>query len=322
MRCFRLLFSMCLFLPAISASAQQVWFAPNDNLARGQNRDLYLNHDFPHLFDPSPAWGAKTDVFAISPMMGSTVGPADQLDRINAFLIEHHIALAVGIGAAQGDNKDPVPGECGFGVEGMNRPNRNAITFKRLKNLGIEIQYVFMDEPLTFAHFYDKKNACRYSIEDTARRVAASIAEIRQYYPDVKVVAAEAPNSTSPQRWNTEFPQWLAAYRRATGTPLDAVVFDIDWRLPWKNWVLPSVATAHKAGVRAGMFLTGTADRRSSDADAIAAYKQNALAVEQAKLPLDLVIVANWTPRPSRNLPESNPETLTSFLHWYQTHHQ
>ena len=65
------------------------------------------------------------------------------------------------------------------------------------------------------------------------------------------------------------------------------------------------------------MFLTGTGPG-ASDADAVSARKQNAQAVEQARLPLDLVIVANWTPHPARNLPESDPETLTSFLHWYQ----
>jgi hypothetical protein len=100
---------------------------------------------------------------------------------------------------------------------------------------------------------------------------------------------------------------------------LDAVVFDIDWRLPWQNWVSQSVTAAHKAGARAGMFLTGTGPG-ASDAEAIAARKQNALAVEQARLPLDLVIIANWTPHPSRNLPESDQDTLTSFLRWYEVH--
>jgi hypothetical protein len=33
-------------------------------------------------------------------------------------------------------------------------------------------------------------------------------------------------------------------------------------------------------------------------------------------LRFDLVDVANWTPRPSRNLPESTPDTLTSVLAW------
>jgi hypothetical protein len=31
-------------------------------------------------------------------------------------------------------------------------------------------------------------------------------------------------------------------------------------------------------------------------------------------------MIANWTPHPSRNLPESDSDTLTSFLRWYEVH--
>ncbi|MBB6248482.1 hypothetical protein [Rhodanobacter sp. A1T4] len=316
MRRFIPMFSLFVSLSPIMALAQQVWFAPPDNLQRGTKPPI--NQDFPHLFDPSPAWGVQADVFLISPFLGSVAGPEATLRTINAFSTRHHMAFAVGIGAAQVDNENPVPGECGFGVEGMNRPKRNAITFKRLKSLGIDVHYVSMDEPLTFAHYYDKKNACRYSIEETARRVAASIAEIRQFYPNVKVVDVEAPNITSPQQWNADFQQWLDAYRLATGTPLDAVVFDADWRLPWMSWVAPSTAVLHRNKVHAGIIIDGTGPG-ASDQDSIAARKQNALSVQKSKLPFDIVEIANWTPHPSRNLPESDPDTLTSFLHWYQT---
>jgi hypothetical protein len=204
----RALSSAVLLAAPISALAQQVWFAPNDDLARPSAPGGYLNRDFPHLFDPDPAWGAKIDAFKISPKMGSTIGPADQLTRINAFLKERRIALAVSIGAVLMDNPNPVPGECGFGVEGSNRPGRNAIQFKRLKQLGIDIEYVAMNEPLTFGHYYTKTNACRFSIDEVARGVAAAIAEIRQSYPDVRVVDEEAPPITTAAQWNADFPTW------------------------------------------------------------------------------------------------------------------
>jgi hypothetical protein len=118
---------------------------------------------------------------------------------------------------------------------------------------------------------------------ETARRVAASIAEIRQSYPNVKVVDYEAPTITSSQQWNADSADWLSAYRQATRMPLDAVVFDVDWRLPWLDWVSPSTAVAHKNNVRAGIFLDGTGPG-NSDADAMAAYRKNALSVDRAKL--------------------------------------
>lgn len=77
-----------------------------------------------------------------------------------------------------------------------------------------------MDEPLTYAHYYNMKNACQFSIDEVARRVAAAIAEIRQYYPDVRVVDEEAPQSMTAAQWNADFLKWLEAYRRATGQPL------------------------------------------------------------------------------------------------------
>jgi len=307
---------LAAFLP-VTVAAQEIWFAPPDNLPRGSKIG---NEDFPHLFDNHPAWSVKTDVFVVSPMMGSTISPAATLRSINAFLTQRHIALAVGIGAAQTDNVNPVPGECGFGVEGMTRPKRNASDFKRLKDLGIDVEYVTMDEPLTFAHYYNQRAACHYTVEDTARRVAASLAEVRQYYPDVKVVDYEAPTAASARQWNTDYPLWLSAFRRATGMPLAAVVFDVDWRKPWLDWVRPSTAISHQNGVKAGIFLDGTGPG-TSDSDAMTHYKQNAVSVDQAKLPLDLVVIANWTPHPARNLPESDPDTLTYFLHLYETRH-
>lgn len=323
-RCLQLLLLLGLSLSSITALAQQVWFAPTDDLGRGPNRDLYLNHDYPHLFNPKPAWSAKTDVFEISPMMGSVVGPAEELKTIDAFLKDRHIALSVGVDATLLDNVDRTPGECGFGIEGSNRPGRNAGAFKRLKQLGIEITYVALDEPLTFGHYYAerpdgaRRNACHYSIDDTARRVARAVAEIRQSYPDVRVVDEEAPPSTTAQQWNKDFPAWLKAYRDAAGAPFDAVVFDVNWRQPWQATVAPSLRAAHDAGVRAGIILDGTGPG-ASDADSVAARKSNIQAVEASGLKFDLVIVANWTPHPARNLPESDPETLTSVLAWYQS---
>jgi hypothetical protein len=314
--------SITVFLAALAAPigalAQQVWFAPNDDLPRGPDRDRYLNHDFPHLFDPKAAWDPKIGVFEISPMMGSTVGPGDELNRINAFLAERGIALAVGTGAVTMDNPGPTPGECGFGVEGMIRPGRNAGAFKRLKQLGIGVAYVALDEPLTYGHYYDKKNACRYSIQEVARRVAAEIGEIKQSYPDVRIVDEEAPSSTTTAQWNADFPKWLKAYRDATGAPLNAVVFDVDWRQPWQATVAPGLRAARDAGVRAGIILDGTGPG-ASDAEAVANYKRNIQAVEASGLKFDLVIVANWTPHPSRNLPQSDPDTLTSVLGWYRS---
>jgi hypothetical protein len=313
----RVLSALVLGLVAAgSVAAQQIWFAPPDDLPRGSK---VINHDFPQLFTEPRSWRTNVDVFHLAPRY-ALVGSEESLRRISAYLAQHHIALAVGIGAAQMDNLGPTEGECGFGVEGYARPKGNMQIFARLKRFGVDVQYVVMDEPLTFGHYYSGKNACHFSIEDTARRAAASIAEIKQSYPDVKVVDSEASTITPANQWNTDLPQWLSAYSRAAGTPLDSLVLDVDWKKPWLDWAKPSVNAAHSQKVRVGIYLNGSGPG-ASDHDWIESAKQNIRSVDAAKLPFDFVMVANWTIHPSRNLPESDPETLTSLLVWYTQQH-
>jgi hypothetical protein len=309
------LLPVLLFLTNAAVS-QQVWFAPPDNLPRGTR---IINHDFPHLFDDSPGWSARTNIFVLAPHYVEAASE-DSLRRIAAFLKQHAIALAVGIGSVQMDNAQRTQGECGFGVEGYTRPNKNHIIFSRLKRFGLDVKYIEMDEPLTYGHYMQKGNACRFSIVEVARRVAATIAEIKAIYPDAKVVDAEAPTIASPAQWAADLGVWLTAFRSVSAAPVDAVVYDLDWRQPWLQWVRPSIGVLHSQGVQVGLFLDGTGPG-VSDAASIVAYKSNIQAVEDSRLSLDLVIIANWTIHPSRNLPESDPESLSSVLKWYIDRH-
>lgn len=54
-----------------------------------------------------------------------------------------------------------------------------------------------------------------------------------------------------------------------------------------------------------------------SDADAVAAYERNMASVAALHAPLDFVEIANWTPHPANDLPQSDPNSLTGVLHYY-----
>ncbi len=77
----------------------EVWFAPNDDQACGPNRDRYLNHDFPQLFDPKPAWDARIAVAARSSH------PALHLDR------RHRIRLGIGRSMTDSSIPESAPAE-------------------------------------------------------------------------------------------------------------------------------------------------------------------------------------------------------------------
>jgi hypothetical protein len=72
---------------------------------------------------------------------------------------------------------------CGQGVEGI--ISHKGIDFypRAIKNAGVQLDYVVMDEPLYFGHDYAGKDACKLPIADVAKGVAESVATIRSYHP-------------------------------------------------------------------------------------------------------------------------------------------
>jgi hypothetical protein len=285
------------------ARSSEIWFGPGDNLPR---RGRVLDNDFPHLFDEPPSWNTRIDVFQLTPFYARTAPDADLL-RIQAFLDRHHIALAVATQPMQ------VTDECDKG-EGRSPPGLNLKLFQRLRRLGLKVRYVALDEPLTFGHFYTRGlRPCMLPINDVARRVALTIHEVRQSYPDAEIVDYEAPPDIPPDEWTGALTVWLESYRSYTGVPLYAVVFDVNWRRSWREQVSQGAAILRAHGVKSGMFLT-IAGPGTSDESAVASLKQNIAAVENADLPLSLFVLACWTPFPTHSLPASDPTSLTSVL--------
>jgi hypothetical protein len=277
-----------------------------------------MSADWPELFRPQAAWNAKIDAFQFNPLMTYSGSPAAITQAVH-FLAGHHIKVAMGVDTILLDRPARTPGECGFGNEGTGRFNGNLAAFRRLKAMGAEVDFVVMDEPLTFGHFFTRQNACQYPIPVLAEKVARAIAEIRVSYPNVRVVDTEAPSITSPGEWNAEFGAWIRAYRNAAGAPLDSVLLDLNWRSPWPNVVVPSIATAHANGVRAGIILNGSGPV-GSDSEAVDAILQNVRAYQASGIVADFVEIANWTAHPSRNLPAADPDTLSFVLAWYNAH--
>jgi hypothetical protein len=127
------------------------------------------NHDFPDLFDAAPRWSVRADAFKLSPKFVAQASE-ESIRHVTDFLTSHHIAIVADTGGVQMDSPTPVPGECGYGVEGYARPGRNQIVFNRWKRLGREVQYINFDEPLSFGHHYHGKNACNFSKSRNVQR--------------------------------------------------------------------------------------------------------------------------------------------------------
>src|SRR5262249_39699947 len=109
--------------------------------------------------------------------------PAESAKYYN-YLKAHGIAVAATMALMPAEN-------CGQDVEGI--MSHKGIDFypRAIKNAGVELDYVLMDEPLYFGHDYTGKDACRLSIADVAKGIAWSEATVRSYHPKAKFILSE-----------------------------------------------------------------------------------------------------------------------------------
>jgi len=148
--------------------------------------------------------------------------PDADLARVVAELKRRHIALGVEM-LAQAYTLPGMtaPAGCGGGVEGYYPPEQTAALAARIRRAGGQLDYIAMDEPLWFGHYYTGPHACRSSIEDVAARVAANLREYQKLFPNVVIGDIEPfPSITDEPQWSADYQHWREAFRRAVGEPV------------------------------------------------------------------------------------------------------
>lgn len=292
----------------VSANAQapEVWFAPTDNVSQH-------GEDFLVYFETPQTWAAALGrVHTFSVTINYLAGaPPNIVRRQLALLRSHGIKLDVEVPGIAIDKH-----QCGDGIEGMMWPGEAALNARHLKDIGAEVDTFSFDLPLVAGHVIHAPKACQLSVTDTARRLATTVREMRAFYPNARFVDQEVPTGMPVAKWTALLRQWLPAYRAASGENFYGLTMDAWWEFPWQDTVRQTTAILHENGIRAGMFFDAdgkpgmTAQQFRTDAE------HNVCAVRQAAIPLDYVEVANWMVMAVKNLPESDPLTLTSFLDW------
>jgi hypothetical protein len=228
-----LLASLLLAGPAMAAAAPgtptpQVWFHLGGQGKPQTNQSwdiLFYQPDaqWPEFMNHVTAVGILTQALAqISD---------DNLAKVVARLKQKHIGLGIEM-LAQAYTLPGVssPPGCGQGVEGYYAPFATAALAAKLKRAGGTPQYIVMDEPLWFGHYYNEKNACHSSIEEVAERVAANLREYLKVFPDLIIGDGEPfPAITNQPGWQNDYKKWLQAFRGKVGKPLSFTDVDINW---------------------------------------------------------------------------------------------
>ncbi|MFK0165324.1 hypothetical protein [Rhizobium sp. NPDC090279] len=184
-------------------------------------------------YQPNPEWPSFMGRVKVVGMITQALVkiPDADLAKMAARLKQEHVALGIEMLA----QAYTLPGaasnlHCGGGIEGYLPPEQTAALAAKLKRAGADLQYLAMDEPLWFGHYYSGKNACRSSIEDVAERVALNIREYQKVFPHVALGEMEPfPSITDQPHWQDDYREWQHAIHVKTGQPLAFTFVDINW---------------------------------------------------------------------------------------------
>jgi len=298
----------CGTLAQSLAVTPQVWFAPLPPMPITAWRSFVGSTDFAALFASNAAWprvAGRTQVFKFYGEWLDTTVTDSELRRVVGALKARDIAVALEIGPLTAAG-------CGEGIEGFNGGSATTLRLiRRVVAAGGTVRYVAMDEPFYFGSLDRSPNSCRWSTEKVAREVATYVREVKAVYPSIVIGDIEplAGDGTAAR-----YEEWIAAHRKAAGTPLPFFHLDLDWgRADWAAGSLQLQAYARGHGVRFGMIYNSAL--ASSDAEWLAAAQAHVLTNElDGAGPPDDAIFQSWTDHPDRVLPESGPDTFTHLI--------
>ena len=293
-----------------AASRPLVWLSPSFSLPDGGHGGSVDNLQ---LFENGSPWAGARSRIQVFKMPIHAVTHMDDatLTAVFAYLGAHHIAFAVEYGPLS------VTDSCGQGVESFHpvgQPRNLAI---KIKKLGGTVDFIAMDEPLFYGHYFDGRNACHWPISRVAQDASQNMAQIRAVFPRVAVGDVEPPNEIRDPNWLADTRDWIESFRRAYGEPLAFFHDDMVWHIPVGARTPQLLRLLREENVRFGVIFNSEG-RVQSDHEWRRSVEQNVREYRQAGLPdPDDAIFQSWKAFPTHVLPESDPSTLTSVVNWY-----
>jgi hypothetical protein len=314
------------------AHRPQVWLGPQSLPLAPLARD----EDFVQMFTPDAPWrvaAAHTQVFKL---YGSFVGHATQpqIDAIVADLKRRHIDIALENGVLDVPNT-PTPPCGGLGlIEGYGTPEQAKRIANMIKAAGGEVKYLVLDEPLYYGHFSSKPHTCHSPIKVLLQQMQPTIAAYREVFRDIVIGEGEPTRFPAYAGWQVDLKEWLTGEREVLGRPVAFVQLDIPWTDDGGH-VPGATSPSHQPADAITVYHALEDLRRQHLVDGIGLIEDGTLKdmtdsawVQDARGHLQLLegqyhlrpdqeVFQSWMPHPSRALPETQPDTLTSLVDWY-----
>jgi hypothetical protein len=273
--------------------------------------------DYMQLFQSSSPWqksASHVTAFKISMQFASRSKEGDLAALIDD-LHRRGIGLAIEMGMLRNDRG------CGKG-EGYMPAELPGIAMKRIKRLGGEVEYIAMDEVVFFGHerSWPKNSipACQDKLDELVHEVATTVAEIQQYFPQVKIGSIEPITSNQgfdAKRLVRDYLAFADLFRSETGKSLAFVHADIAWRSTnWQQAIAPLKTGLRARGIRFGIIIGGDPSYTNDISWTRAGLHQLSVFVADPATAPEDVIIQSWQPLPTRYLPETTPGTTTWML--------
>jgi len=267
------------------------------------------------LFTPDAPWSTGASglaAFEISTQLALR-GTDEQLRTVIDGLTSRHIGMAIELGVLTYSDG------CGKGTEGYGSPAAVEAVAKRIKRLGGQLDYVAMDEPVTWGHAKTGRNAqgfsyCHDPVADLADQAAPKIAILRRYFPNVQIGDIDAVNDRYPHLANDIIGFLDALHNNAVLKPA-FVHADVAWDSHWQSTLEDVTRRLRARGVRVGVICDGDLTA-SSDAEWVAQALDRYLLITAKP---DDIIFQTWSPRPTHMLPETDPGALTYAIRYAVT---
>lgn len=309
-----------------SLSATEIWIAPQASVPFSPlNRAV----DFLEMFDSGASWHNAAQVISVFKLYGSYLehAPQDQVNKIVADLNRRHISIAVEAGVMNMPaTTKPACG--GPGVEGYSTTARAKLISKKIKNAGGLIAYVAMDEPLWFGRYYKglpgKQPGCRLSVEQVIDLVMPVLRVYREEFTTVKIGDVEPSGVGYQPEWQSETRQWLKGLRDRLGSSISFMQLDVPFSAGSQQVAAAlrfykqlEVLRAENLVKDIGIIYNGMPNDRTDKEWIDSAKSHIKLFEHDYKLRPQQAVIQSWTLRPTRALPETASESLTSLVLYY-----
>ena len=291
----------------------QMWLAGEDPVVQ---KDKHKDQpaDYMDMFKSGAPWGTAASGMTAFKVSTQFVlrGTDEELRAVINDLKERHIAFAIEAGLIDGGAN-----ECGKAVEGYSNHGSTEVGAKRIKNLGGQIDYIAMDEPVWFGHIAGQlsggRRGCQYSLEDLTKQIAGRIAILHRYFPNAQVGDIEPINAKvgGVQSIN-DIVAFESMLHQKTGVAPAFVHADMGWQIPgWQPLLRNLFAKLRAQGIPVGVICDGDANAGGDVAGVRQALQRCRDVASNPQTRPDVFIVQSWEPLPTKMLPENDPGSLT-----------